>query len=96
MIATSDLRKYLHDAKVLDLKEKLTKQGYTVQTDYHEGGFVFDLFAIHDASGQKLYVEVKSSPTDNKRVAQMSTYVKKNSNAKFQLVVVSPPPPQKN
>jgi hypothetical protein len=80
-------------AKVLETVDELEKKGYSVQRDYRVDNFEFDIYATKN-NEKDLYIEVKIDKYSNdaqKRVIAMLEYVKGLGNAKFELIVASPP-----
>lgn len=88
-----DITYYYHMAKILETVDKLKMNGYTVQTDYRTGGLEFDIYA-KKPNHRDLFIEVKSarySEEAQRTITKMHEYVKSLENAKFELVVATPP-----
>lgn len=88
-----DITYYYHMAKILETVDKLEADGYIVQTDYRVDDLEFDIYATKN-NQKDLYIEVKSakySERAQKRITKMLEYVKSLENAKFELLVATPP-----
>jgi hypothetical protein len=88
----NELIKYYHTAKILELTEKYQSYGYNVVHDYIVNGFNFDLFVTKE--NEKIYIEVKSeafSKEKSKKIIEMAAYVKSIENARFELIIATPP-----